>query len=66
MHKSVYRRFATADVLLYDRMAPYRPDNMRVHVDFSHYFDQSPPRPPQCIADDIELKWQNAEYTGRL
>jgi hypothetical protein len=39
MHKSVYRRFEAASVLLYDRMATYRPDNMRVHVDFKHYFN---------------------------
>ncbi|MBK3665069.1 DUF2235 domain-containing protein [Bradyrhizobium diazoefficiens] len=66
MHKSVYRRFETASVLLYDRVATYRPDNMRVHVDFRHYFDQSTAQPPQCIADDIELKWTNGGCTGRL
>jgi hypothetical protein len=66
MHKSVYRRFEVASVLLYDRMAAYRPDNMRVHVDFTHYFDQSEPQAPQCIADDIELRWKNGGYTGRL
>ncbi|WP_375305223.1 hypothetical protein WI560_24390 [Bradyrhizobium sp. A11] len=54
MHKSVYRRFEAASVLLYDRMATYRPDNMRVHVDFKHYFDDSAAQLPQCVADDIE------------
>lgn len=39
MRKSVHRRFEAASVLLYDRMAAYRPDNMRVQVDFKHYFD---------------------------
>ncbi|MCD9110301.1 DUF2235 domain-containing protein [Bradyrhizobium japonicum] len=66
MHKSVYRRFEAASVLLYDRITAYRPDNMRVHIDFSHYFDQSPAPPPQCTADDIEMKWKNSGYVGRL
>jgi hypothetical protein len=66
MHKSVYRRFEAGPVLLYDCMAAYRPDNMRVHVDFQHYFNQSEVQPPQCVADDIELKWQKADYPGRL
>ncbi len=66
MHKSVYRRFEAASVLLYDRMAAYRPDNMRVHVDFKHYFDGSAAQLPQCVADDIEQKWENAGYVGRL
>jgi hypothetical protein len=66
MHKSVYRRFEAGPVLLYDRMDDYRPDNMRIHVDFMHYFDSSPPHPPQCIADDIEQKWKDAGYVGRL
>ncbi|MDD1573494.1 MULTISPECIES: hypothetical protein [Bradyrhizobium] len=50
-HKSVYRRFEAASVLLYDRMAADRPDNMRVHVDFKHYFDDSAAQLPQCVAD---------------
>ena len=66
MHKSVYGRFAAASVLLYDRLAAYRPGNMGVHVDFKPYFDQSKPQDPLCLADDIELKWKNAGYTGRL
>ena len=66
MHKSVYRRFETKEVLLYDRMSPYRPDNKRVHVDFKHYFDRSAAQPPQCVADDIEHKWKTADYIGRL
>lgn len=66
IHKSVYRRFEVGPVLLFDRMAAYLPDNMRVHVDFRHYFDQSAPQPPKCIADDIELKWERANHVGRL
>ncbi len=31
-------------------MAAYRPDNMRVHVDFKHYFDDSAAQLPQCVA----------------
>lgn len=66
IHKSVYRRFEVGPVLLFDRMAAYLPDNMRVHVDFRHYFDQSAPQPPKCIADDIEFKWEKANHVGRL
>ncbi|WP_141340074.1 hypothetical protein [Bradyrhizobium sp. USDA 3458] len=66
MHKSVYRRFETGSALLYDRMAAYRPDNMRVHVDFKHYFDASAAQLPQCVVDDIEQKWDNARYVWRL
>jgi hypothetical protein len=35
MHKSVYWRFEAGPVLLGDRMIGYRPDNVRVHVDFA-------------------------------
>lgn len=43
-----------------------RPDNMRVHVDFKHYFDQSSAQPPKCVADNIELKWETSNRVGRL
>jgi hypothetical protein len=66
MHKSVYRRFEAASVLLYDRLGAYRPGNMGVHVDFKSYFDQGKRQDPLCLADDIELKWRNAGYIGRL
>ncbi len=66
MHKSVYQRFEAGRVLLYDRLVGYRPDNMRVHVDFKQYFGLGPPREPQCVADDIELKWKDTGYKGRL
>ena len=66
MHKSVHRRFEAASVLLYDRMAAYRPDNMRVQVDFKHYFDGNAAQLPQCVANDIEQKWENAGYVERL
>lgn len=66
MHRSVYRRFEAGSVLLYDRMAAYRPNNMRVHVDFRHYSGGSAEQQPQCVADDIEQKWENAGYVGRL
>jgi hypothetical protein len=66
MHKSVHRRFEAASVLLYDRMAAYRQDNMRVQVDSKHYFDGSAAQLPQCVANDIEQKWENAGYVGRL
>jgi Uncharacterized alpha/beta hydrolase domain (DUF2235) len=66
MHKSVYRRFEAGPVLLYDRMGDYRPDNMRLHIDFKHYFGLGPPHIPQYVADDIEQKWKDAGYVGRL
>lgn len=66
MHKSVYLRFGARQILFYDRLIAYRPDNMRVHVDFKSYFNGSPGTQPQCVADDIELKWKNGGYAGRL
>jgi Homeodomain-like domain len=66
MHKPVYERFARGPVLVYDAVRDYRPDNMRVHVDFKHYFGVGKPEEPQCIADNIELKWENAGRPGSL
>jgi Uncharacterized alpha/beta hydrolase domain (DUF2235) len=66
MHKSVYRRFEAGPVLLYDRKGDYRPSNMRVHVDFAHYFDLGLKEAPRHVADDIELNWRNAGCVGRL
>ncbi len=66
MHRSVYQRFEAGPVLLYDRMEDYRPENMRVHVDFKHYFDHSTRQAPKYVADDIEFKWEKANYVGRL
>jgi len=66
MHKSVYQRFAGGPVLVYDAFGDYRPDNMRVHADFLHYFGATTPAAPQCMADDIELRWEKAGYPGRL
>jgi hypothetical protein len=66
MHKSVYERFGGKTVLVYDRIADYRPDNMRVHIDFQHYFNGGTASAQQCRADDIEAKWEKAGYPGRL
>jgi Uncharacterized alpha/beta hydrolase domain (DUF2235) len=70
MHKSVYRRFASDPVLLFDRIAPYRPDNLAAHIDFKQYFGHDatgqPALKPRCVADDIEAKWEKAGYPGRL
>jgi hypothetical protein len=66
MHKSVYRRFEGDPVLLFDRIAAYRPDNLEKHCDFKQYFGPdatgNPVPEPQCVADDIEAKWEK----GRL
>jgi hypothetical protein len=47
-------------------MGDYRPDNMRLHIDFKHYFGLGPPHIPQYVSDDIEQKWKDAGYVGRL
>jgi hypothetical protein len=70
MHKSVYRRFEGDPVLLFDRIAAYRPDNLEKHCDFKQYFGPdatgNPVPEPQCVADDIEAKWEKAGYPGRF
>jgi hypothetical protein len=71
MHTSVYRRLAGDPVLLFDRIAPYRPVNLARHIDFKQYYDSDageakPAQDPQCVADDIEMKWEKAGYPGRL
>jgi hypothetical protein len=49
--------------------APYRPINLQTHIDFKQYFGPAaagatPAPNPQCVADDIEAKWQEAGYPG--
>lgn len=63
MHHSVYERFkALGGVVQYDRKGDYRPNNLRTHVDFAHYFSTGgkPPQNLQCVADNIEAKWAKA------
>jgi len=38
MHRSVYERFDGAPVQQYDRMALYRPETLRHHVDFQDHY----------------------------
>jgi hypothetical protein len=66
MHKSVYTRFDADAVLLYDVIGQYRPANLRTHVDFAHYFNggSRPVGGAECVADDIELKWEQAKAKG--
>ncbi|MFZ2155523.1 MAG: DUF2235 domain-containing protein [Bradyrhizobium sp.] len=71
MHKSVYRRFSGDPVVLFDRIAPYRPVNLEKHIDFKQYFGSktdvaNPTKDPRCVADDIEWKWEKAGFPGRL
>jgi hypothetical protein len=71
MHRSVYRRFENDPVLLFDRLALYRPENLEKHIDFRQYFNSDAgeakvAQDPQCVADDIEAKWEEAGYPGRL
>ncbi len=67
MHKSVYARFEARNVVQYDVMAPYRPSNLKNHVDFLHYYDttKTAPAQPQVIADDVEAKWQRQKTERR-
>jgi hypothetical protein len=58
MHQSVYARFAASDVVLYDHRGEYRPANLKNHIDFAHYYDGSAGAPPQCVADDVERRYQ--------
>jgi len=43
---------------------------MEKHIDFKQYYgpDETnrPAGDPQCVADDIEMKWEKAGYPGRL
>lgn len=71
MHKSVYLRFKHGAVLLFDKIGQYRPQNMRTHVDFEQYYDPNNANPqpasnPECVADDIEMKWEKAGWPGKL
>jgi hypothetical protein len=63
MHRSVYRRFEARLVLLYNRLEPYRPANLKCHIDFAHYYEleKGEARDPQCVADDIETKWSRKD-----
>jgi hypothetical protein len=61
MHKSVYARFAAKNVVQYDVIAPYRPINLKNHIDFLPYYGKGASTtipPPKAIADDIEAKWE--------
>jgi Uncharacterized alpha/beta hydrolase domain (DUF2235) len=69
MHKSVYRRFEAGPVVLFDATGKYRPANMNEHVDFIQYYDPNlkdpqPANPAQCLADDIEARWEKAKATA--
>jgi len=50
-------------VLLYDREAAYRPDNMRIHVDQA-LLRWKLYATAQCVADDIEQKWKIPAMSG--
>jgi hypothetical protein len=41
LHPSVLQRFAAAQVLQYDQMAPYRPEGLRHHDEVKRYYDGS-------------------------
>jgi hypothetical protein len=48
---------------LFNRIAQYRPSNLGKHIDFKQYFgsdaaEAKPAQNPQCVADDIEAKWE--------
>ena len=39
LHRSVYERFDARDVLLYDRVGPYRPEALRHHKDLAPFYE---------------------------
>jgi hypothetical protein len=62
MHRSVYARLATQAVVQYDILSPYRPDNLKKHIDLGSFWN-GPPLPPekwQVRADDIEARWEHS------
>lgn len=60
MHGSVYQRFDAPSVVQYDVTKPYRPGNLRNHVDFAHYYSNSDQVrvQPTAVADNVEQRWQ--------
>jgi uncharacterized protein (DUF2235 family) len=60
MHRSVYRRFDLKEVLLYDRLEPYRPNTLKTHVDFARYYEHGAPFP----ADSAQHATTDAEEPG--
>ena len=70
MHKSVYGRFETGPVVLFDTVDSYRPVNMNEHVDFVQYYDPNikdpqPANPAQTMADDIEGRWDSGRVDAQ-
>jgi hypothetical protein len=50
---------------VFDHMRQYRPNNMCEHLDFVQYFDPNntdpkPADPTQCMASDVEARWEKA------
>ena len=62
MHPTVYERFEAGPVVHYDERKIYRPDNLREHEDFKHYYAGGNP-PPQrlAIADSVERRWEDQQ-----
>ena len=58
MHRSVYQRFDLAAAPIYNEMAPYRPETLRTHTDFSLYYQPGATFPARslqnaaAVADD--------------
>jgi uncharacterized protein (DUF2235 family) len=45
VHRSVYERFDQREVQVYERMEAYRPETLRDHIDFAHYYNEGAPFP---------------------
>lgn len=57
LHKSVYRRFVESAVVQYNQTAPYRPENLKDHVDVQPYYTGQGTPTDTCMSDDIEARW---------
>jgi uncharacterized protein (DUF2235 family) len=49
MHRSVYQRFDLAAAPIYDELAPYRPETLRTHTDFSLYYQPGAAFPARSL-----------------
>jgi uncharacterized protein (DUF2235 family) len=58
LHRSVYQRFAAAGVVQYDKIAPYRPENLREQNDLSSYYTGQGTAKDENVSDNIEDRWE--------
>ena len=66
MHRSVYERFDGPPVQQYDRMAPYRPETLRSHVDFANYYSAAAKAPSTTLKDATAMAGEPIPSGDRL